>query len=38
MTRFKLAKQDMAPDIGYVKAGVQRIIERQQQGWTIIRP
>lgn len=38
MTRFKLSRQDMAPDISYVRTGVQRIIERQQQGWTVIRP
>ena len=38
MRRFKLSKQDMAPEVGYVRTGVQRIIERQQQGWTVIRP
>jgi len=38
MTRFKLSKQDMALEIGYVRAGVQRIIERERQGWTVIRP
>lgn len=38
MTRFKLSQQDMAPEIGYVRTGVQRIIELQQQGWTVIRP
>lgn len=38
MGRFKLSKQDMAPDISYVRAGVQRIIERQREGWTVIRP
>ncbi len=38
MRRFKLSKQDMAPDLAYVPAGVQRIIERQQQGWVLIRP
>lgn len=38
MTRFKLSRNEMAPEIGYVRAGVQRIIERQQQGWMIIRP
>ncbi len=38
MRRFKLSRQDMAPDIEYVAAGVQRIVERQQEGWTVIRP
>jgi hypothetical protein len=38
MRRFKLSKQDMAPEIDYVRAGVQRIIERQGQGWVVIRP
>jgi intracellular sulfur oxidation DsrE/DsrF family protein len=38
MTRFKLSKGDMAPDVIYVRAGVQRIIERQREGWTVIRP
>ena len=38
MTRFKLTKQDMAPEVSYVRAGVQRIIERQEQGWVVIRP
>jgi intracellular sulfur oxidation DsrE/DsrF family protein len=38
MARFKLSKGDMAPDVVYVRAGVQRIIERQREGWTVIRP
>ena len=38
MTRFKLSRGDMAPDLAYVRAGVQRIIERQREGWTVIRP
>lgn len=38
MRRFKLSRGDMAPDVVYVRAGVQRIIERQQEGWTVIRP
>lgn len=38
MTRFKLSRGDMAPDLVYVRAGVQRIIERQREGWTVIRP
>lgn len=38
MKRFKLSRKDMAPEIDYVRAGVQRIIERERQGWTVIRP
>ena len=38
MRRFKLSKQDMAPDLAYVPAGVQRIIQLQKQGWVLIRP
>ena len=34
----KLAKEDMHPKIGYVKAGVIEIIERSRQGWTVVRP
>ncbi|MGB7501148.1 MAG: DsrE family protein [Azonexus sp.] len=34
----KLTKDDMHPRIGYVKAGVIEIIEKQKQGWTVIRP
>lgn len=38
MSRFKLADKDMAPDVSYVQAGVVRIMERQKEGWTLIRP
>ena len=38
MRRIKITKQDMAPEIAYVTTGVQRIIERQGQGWVVIRP
>jgi uncharacterized protein len=34
----KLTKDDMHPKIGYVPAGVIEIIEKQKQGWTVIRP
>ena len=34
----KLTKDDMHPRIGYVPAGVIEIIEKQKQGWTVIRP
>jgi uncharacterized protein len=38
MRRFKLSQNDMAPELVYVEAGVRRIIERQGQGWVVIRP
>ena len=34
----KLAKPDMLDGIGYVKAGVVEIMQKQQQGWSYIRP
>ena len=34
----KLAKDDMLSKIGYVPAGVVEIINKQKQGWTVIRP
>ena len=34
----KLTRDDMHPRIGYVPAGVIEIIEKQKQGWTVIRP
>lgn len=34
----KLAKADMHPKIGYVKAGVIEIIEKSRQGWIVVRP
>ncbi len=34
----KLSRKDMLPKIGYVKAGVIEIIEKQQQGWSVVRP
>ena len=34
----KLTKDDMHPKIGYVPAGVIEIIEKQKQGWAVIRP
>ncbi len=36
MGRQKLTKQDMLPDIGYVKAGLGQIIKRQKEGWSYI--
>ena len=34
----KLAKTDMLDGIGYVGAGVVEIMQRQQQGWSYLRP
>ena len=36
MSRQKLAKQDMLPDIGFVPAGLGHIIRRQKEGWSYI--
>jgi len=38
MQAQKLAKADMLGGIGYVEAGVVEIMERQQQGWSYLRP
>ena len=38
MTNQKLSKDDMLPKIGYVKAGVVEIMQRQQQGYAYLRP
>lgn len=38
MKARKLTPADMHGKIGYVKAGVVEIIERQKQGWAVIRP
>ena len=38
MTGRKKTRDDMLPDIGYVKAGVVEIIEKQKQGWAVVRP
>jgi intracellular sulfur oxidation DsrE/DsrF family protein len=34
----KLTKADMLPDIGYVRAGVVELIEKQKEGYAYIRP
>ena len=34
----KLAKADMLDGIGYVRAGVVEIMQKQQQGWAYLRP
>ncbi len=38
MTRNKLTQKDMAPDLIYVKAGIEHIITRQREGWVNVRP
>lgn len=38
MRNQKLGKDDMLSGIGYVNAGVVELMEKQQQGWSYIRP
>ena len=38
MGRNKLVRNDMAPDVIFVRAGVEHIIARQREGWVNIRP
>jgi intracellular sulfur oxidation DsrE/DsrF family protein len=38
MTNQKLTRDDMLPRIGYAKAGVVEIMQKQQQGYAYIRP
>jgi intracellular sulfur oxidation DsrE/DsrF family protein len=38
MARQKLARDDMAPGLIYVRAGVEHIITRQREGWVNLRP
>lgn len=38
MRARKLTRKDMLTKIGYVKAGVIEIIEKQKQGWAVVRP
>jgi intracellular sulfur oxidation DsrE/DsrF family protein len=38
MRAQKLTQPDMLPSIGYVGAGVVEIMQRQQQGWSYLRP
>ena len=38
MRAQKLTQPDMLPSIGYVAAGVVEIMQRQQQGWSYLRP
>ena len=38
MGRNKLVRNDMAPDVIYIRAGVEHIITRQREGWVNLRP
>jgi intracellular sulfur oxidation DsrE/DsrF family protein len=38
MGRQKLTRDDMLPKIGYVPAGIVEILNRQKEGWSVIRP
>ena len=38
MAAQKLGKQDMLPRLGYVRAGVVEIMQKQQQGYAYLRP
>ena len=38
MRGLKLVQADMLPAISYVGAGVVEIMQRQQQGWSYLRP
>jgi intracellular sulfur oxidation DsrE/DsrF family protein len=38
MQAQKLTKDDMIDKIDYAKAGIVRLMQRQQQGWVYIRP
>jgi intracellular sulfur oxidation DsrE/DsrF family protein len=38
MARNKLSRNDMAPDVVFVRAGIEHIITRQREGWVNIRP
>jgi len=38
MARQKLARDDMAPGLIYVRAGIEHLITRQREGWVNVRP
>jgi intracellular sulfur oxidation DsrE/DsrF family protein len=38
MTNNKITKDDLLPNLGYVKAGVVELMVKQQQGYAYIRP
>jgi intracellular sulfur oxidation DsrE/DsrF family protein len=37
MKERKVSKEEMMPDVGYVKAGIIHVVERQEQGWSYIK-
>lgn len=38
MTNQKIKREDMMDKIGYVKAGVVELMQKQREGWAYIRP
>ncbi|MBI5898419.1 MAG: DsrE family protein [Rhodocyclales bacterium] len=38
MTNQKIKREDMMEKIGYVKAGVVELMQKQREGWAYIRP
>lgn len=38
MTNQKIKREDMIDKIGYVKAGVVELMQKQREGWAYIRP
>jgi len=38
MTNQKIKREDMIDKIGYVKAGVIELMQKQREGWSYIRP
>jgi intracellular sulfur oxidation DsrE/DsrF family protein len=38
MQRFKLSRSVMLENVTYVDAGVIHIVEKQREGWAVIRP
>ena len=38
MRNQKLTKNELLPNVGFVKAGVTALMMRQSEGWAYIRP
>lgn len=38
MRNLKVSKDDIAPSVGYVPAGVAHIMRRQKEDWDTLRP
>jgi uncharacterized protein len=38
MRKLKVSKDDIAPTVGYVPAGVVHLMRRQTEGWAYLRP